>query len=154
MLTLTKDDETGLVVTRLFSATPQQLWEAHVDPVLIRQWMLGPDGWELTRCDSEGTAGGTIRFDWSNGQGDRLSLTGEIVEALPPHRMVHVERMHLPDPTPDNHVETLIDAEGDGCRLTLIMTLPDARTRDAMLDTGMAEGMEASYARLEALIAR
>ncbi|MCL4676134.1 MAG: SRPBCC domain-containing protein, partial [Pararhodobacter sp.] len=118
------------------------------------QWMLGPDGWEMTICESDGTAGGTMHFEWANAQGDSFSLTGETVEAEPPHRMVHVERMHLPDPTPDNHVETLIEAEGDGCCLTLIMTLPDAVTRDAMLDTGMAEGMEASYARLDALIAR
>jgi len=29
------------------------------------------------------------------------------------------------------------------------MSLPDAQTRKAMLATGMARGMEASYARLE-----
>jgi len=31
------------------------------------------------------------------------------------------------------------------------MTLPDAETRAAMLSTGMEDGMEASYVRLEAL---
>jgi len=29
------------------------------------------------------------------------------------------------------------------------MTLPDAKTREAMLATGMEHGMEASYQRLE-----
>jgi hypothetical protein len=32
------------------------------------------------------------------------------------------------------------------------MTLPDAQTRAAMLSTGMEDGMEASYARLEGMI--
>jgi uncharacterized protein YndB with AHSA1/START domain len=57
--------------------------------------------------------------------------------------------MHLPDPTPDNHVETTFDADGGGTLLTLRMTLPDAETRRAMLATGMEDGMGASYARLE-----
>jgi len=32
------------------------------------------------------------------------------------------------------------------------MTLPDAKTRAAMLATGMEHGMETSYARLEGMI--
>ena len=60
--------------------------------------------------------------------------------------------MHLPDPTPDNHVETTFAQEANGTLMTMRMTLPDADTRAAMLATGMEHGMEASYARLEAVI--
>jgi hypothetical protein len=60
--------------------------------------------------------------------------------------------MHMPDPTPDNHVETRFDEDGAGTLLTLRMTLPDAETRTRMLETGMEHGMEASYARLEKLV--
>lgn len=35
--------------------------------------------------------------------------------------------------------------------MTMRMTLPDAATREMMLATGMEEGMEASYARLDAM---
>jgi hypothetical protein len=35
--------------------------------------------------------------------------------------------------------------------MTMRMTLPDAATRAAMLSTGMEHGMEASYARLDAI---
>jgi hypothetical protein len=59
--------------------------------------------------------------------------------------------MHLPDPTPDNHVETRFDADGEGTLMTIRMTLPDAPTRAAMLATGMERGMEASYVRLDAI---
>jgi hypothetical protein len=37
--------------------------------------------------------------------------------------------------------------------MTMRMTLPDAATREAMLATGMADGMEQSYQRLEKVIA-
>jgi hypothetical protein len=60
--------------------------------------------------------------------------------------------MHLPDPTPDNHVETRFDRDGERTIMTLRMTLPDEQTRATMLATGMERGMEASYRRLEEMI--
>ena len=79
-------------------------------------------------------------------------LTGEYLELDPFRRIRHVERMFLPDPTPDNHVETTFEEDGTGTRMTLTMTLPDAATVEAMLATGMEHGMEASYKRLETVI--
>jgi len=156
MLTLTAKGDTQVLVTRHFSAQPQQIWDAHVDANLIAHWMLGPEGWVMTLCESDGTPGGDIHFVWANATGQTFSLTGEVLDVQPPTRMVHIERMHLPntipDTTPDNHVETLIEPAGTGSKLTLIMTLPDRQTREVMLDTGMADGMEASYARLDALL--
>jgi uncharacterized protein YndB with AHSA1/START domain len=100
-------------------------------------------------CLNEGKRGGKMRYEWSNGKGGSFFLTGEILELDPPHRIVHVERMHMPDPTPDNRVVTTFVADGSGTLMTMRMSLPDAETRRAMLATGMARGMEASYARLE-----
>jgi hypothetical protein len=59
--------------------------------------------------------------------------------------------MHLPDPTPDNHIETTFVPDGPGTLMTMRMTLPDAQTRAMMLSTGMEQGMETSYVRLESL---
>jgi uncharacterized protein YndB with AHSA1/START domain len=100
-------------------------------------------------CINEAKPGGKIRYEWSDGKGGGFFLTGEIIELNPPHRIVHVERMHMPDPTPDNHVETTFTADDSGTLMTMRMTLPDAETRKAMLATGMEVGMEASYVRLE-----
>jgi uncharacterized protein YndB with AHSA1/START domain len=117
----------------------------------MKQWMTGPEGWVMTHCVSEPVPGGKLRCDWTGPDGSGFHLTGEY-RALEPHRRIaHVERMFLPDPTPDNECETLFRPEGGGTLLTLTMTLPDATTREAMLATGMAEGMEASYARLDGL---
>ena len=91
---------------------------------------------------------------WANADGAGFSLTGEFVEVDAPHRTVHIERMHLPDPTPDNRIETTFAADGDGTLLTMRMQLPDAATRAMMLSTGMEHGMEIGYQRLEARWAR
>lgn len=103
-------------------------------------------------CISEARPHGKIRYEWTDGKGHGFYLTGEYVELEPYHRIVHVERMHLCEPTPDNRVETRFDPDGEGTLLTLRMTLPDAKTRAAMLATGMEHGMEASYARLEGML--
>jgi uncharacterized protein YndB with AHSA1/START domain len=148
-LTLRTEGDRHVVVTRRFAASPENVYRAHTEPTLIQKWLLGPDGWTMPVCISEPRPGGQIRFEWSDGKGGGFSLTGEYLELEPFRRIVHVERMHLPDPTPDNHVETTFEQDGAGTLLTLRMTLPDAETRAAMLATGMEHGMEASYGRLE-----
>jgi uncharacterized protein YndB with AHSA1/START domain len=151
-LTLTTEGDTHVLVTRHFAAAPEAVFRAHTDPAILQRWLLGPDGWTMPVCISEPTPGGRIRYEWSDGKGNGFSLTGEYVSLEPYRRIVHVERMHLPDPTPDNHVETRFAPDGTGTLMTMRMTLPDAKTRAAMLATGMEHGMEASYARLEATI--
>jgi uncharacterized protein YndB with AHSA1/START domain len=150
-MTLKTEGDTHVVVTRRFSAPPEAVYRAHTDAKLIQQWLLGPDGWTMPVCINEARPGGKIRYEWTNGKGAGFHLTGEYLE-LEPCSRIHVERLYLPDPTPDNHVETSFEAEGTGTSMTMRMTLPDAQTRAAMLATGMERGMEASNVRLEGMI--
>lgn len=151
-MTLKTEGDKHVVVTRRFAASPEAVYRAHTEPRLIQKWLLGPDGWTMPVCVSEARPGGKIRYEWTDGKGGGFHLTGEYLELVPFSRIVHVERMHLPDPTPDNHVETRFEQDATGTLMTMRITLPDAETRAAMLATGMEHGMEASYARLEAMI--
>jgi uncharacterized protein YndB with AHSA1/START domain len=151
-LTLMTEGNKHVVVTRRFAAPPEAVYHAHTEPKLIQKWMLGPDGWTMPVCVCEARPGGRIRYEWTDGKGGGFYLTGEFVELLPFRRIVHVERMHLPDPCPDNHVETRFEPDGSGTLMTMQMTVPNAQTRAAMLASGMEHGMEASYVRLEAMV--
>jgi len=151
-LTLQTEGDNYVVVTRRFAASPEAVYRAHIEPELIQQWLLGPDGWTMPVCISDARPNGKIRYGWTNGKGGGFHLTGEYLELEPYRRIVHVERMHLPDPTPDNRVETRFEVDGNGTLMTMRMSLPDAATRARMLASGMEGGMEASYLRLEALI--
>jgi uncharacterized protein YndB with AHSA1/START domain len=151
-LTLKTEGDTHVVVTRRFAAPPQAVYRAHTDASLVKQWMLGPEGWTMPVCTSEPKPGGKIHYEWSDGKGGGFYLTGEFLELKPYSRIVHVERMHIPDPTPDNHVETTFEPDGAGTLMTMRMTLPNAATRAAMLASGMEHGLEASYVRLESVI--
>ena len=151
-LTLKTEGDTHVVVTRRFAAPPETVYRAFTDPNLIRKWLLGPEGWTMPVCISEPRPGGKIRYEWKHTKQPSFYLTGEYVELRPHNRIVHVERMFLPDPTPENHIETTFDPDGSGTLMTMRMTLPDAKTRAAMLATGMERGMEMSYVRLDGLI--
>ncbi len=150
-LTIATEGDTHVVVTRRFVAPPEAVYRAHTEPKLLQKWMLGPDGWTMPVCICDPRPGGKIRYEWSNGQGGGFYLTGEFVELVPYSKIVHVERMHMPDTTPDNHVETRFQSDGKGTLMTMRMTLPSAEVRAAVLASGMEHGMEASYVRLESM---
>lgn len=151
-LELRTEGDTHVIVTRHFKAPPEAVYRAHTETALVKKWMLGPAGWTMPVCINEAKPGGKIRYEWADGSGNGFYLTGEFVELVPFSRIVHIERMHLPDPTPDNHIETRFEPDGAGTKMTMRMTLPDSETRKMMLASGMEHGMEDSYARLETMI--
>jgi uncharacterized protein YndB with AHSA1/START domain len=152
-MTLKTEGDKHIVVTRHFAASPEALYRAHTDPKIVQQWLLGPEGWTMPVCITDARPGGKFRYEWTNAsKGAGFHITGEFVEVDPPRKIVHIERMYLPDPTPDNHVETTFEPDGTGTLMTIRMTLPDAQTRKAMLSTGMEHGMEASYVRLDGML--
>jgi hypothetical protein len=53
----------------------------------------------------------------------------------------------MPEPSTLNEL-TLTAVDG-GTLLTVVITYPDSTVREAVLATGMTDGMEASYRRLE-----
>ena len=160
-MTLIHEGDRHVVVTRRFAASPEAVYRAHTDAALIRQRMLGPDGWtndhlrirrrpwrqdslRLERCPRQ-----RLLPHWRVA---RHGATGESLVMEPFERLVHVERMHLPDRAPDNHVETTFAPDGTGTLMTMRMTLPNAATRQAMLSTGMEQGIKASYVGLETVL--
>ena len=151
-LTSKLEGDTSVVFTRRFAATPEQMYRAHLEPEMIQKWLLGPDGWTMPVCITDSRPGGSFRYEWSDGKGNGFHITGEYQALEPFRRIVHVERMFLPDPTPDNHVETIFEADGAGTLMTMRMTVPSKEVREAMLASGMDQGMETSYARLESMI--
>ncbi len=153
-LKMTLDGETGLTITRRFAASPDRVWDAHFQPDLARRWLGGYEGWQMTDCTIDARPGGTMRMAWVGPDGGGFHILARFLEVAPKRRTLHVEQMFMPDPTPENRIETLFEADGDGgTLLTLHMQVPDTATRTAMLDTGMIDGMEWSYSRIDPVLA-
>jgi len=149
-------DDTHVRITRLIEGPIDLVWRAHQEPELLRQWMLGPEGWRMTVCDVDPSVGGRYRYEWEpleGVEGERFGFDGEALLVDAPRRTVTTEHM-----TGTDYPSTLNDLsleEEDGATLiTLLIEYPDKDTRDMVLATGMTEGMEASYARLEGVLTR
>lgn len=147
------DGETDLTLTRHFEAPPDLVYRAHTEAALVQKWALGPPGWRMPVCELDARLGGRFRYVYEHDKQRGFSIEGEFVALDPGKRIVHVERMFLPDPTPDNRIETRFEPVGGGTRMIARMSLPDAATREAMLATGMTDGMELSYQLLDQLVA-
>ena len=96
-MTLKTEGDTHVVVTRRFAASPEAVYRAHTETSLIQKWLLGPDGWTMPVCINDPRPGGKFRYEWTDGKGHGFYLTGEYLELVPFRRIVHVERMHLPE---------------------------------------------------------
>ena len=139
-------DDQHVRITRLIDGPQELVWRAHHEPALMGKWMLGPDGWQMVEC----TVGDTYRYVWQQGDDEstRFGFEGETVLSEPQWREVTTEKMiGMDGPGTLNDMELY---EEDGVTLlTLVIEYPDKDTRDMILATGMTDGMEASYARLE-----
>lgn len=145
-------DERTVRVTRILHGTPRQVWDAHHEPELLNRWFHGPDGWALVDCRVAPAPGETTRFEWAPDdgvEGEAFALTGQLLETDPPHREVFTETMEGVDAPPTRNEQTLTAVEG-GTLLTLVITYDSADLRETILGTGMVDGMEAGYRRLEA----
>ena len=137
-------------ISRVIRGTVEQVWRAHHEPELMQRWLLGPDGWTMPVCEVATTVGEKYRYEWEpvDGPEGRFGFEGELLESAPPYRAVTTERMiGMPGEGTLNEL-TLTPVTG-GTLLAIVITFPDAETRDAILASGMTDGMEASFARLE-----
>lgn len=152
--------DTQVRVTRDFVAPRQLVWDCHTRPALVRRWMLGPPGWSMPVCEMDVRPGGKYRWRWkSNANGAEFGFFGDFREVDQPARMVHAEnydpgdiggKMDVSQPA----IITTTFSEKDGVTsLEMIMTFASKEVRDAAVSTGMTDGMEIGYQRLDKLFA-
>jgi uncharacterized protein YndB with AHSA1/START domain len=145
-------------VTREFAAPAALVYRAYTEPTLVRRWMLGPPGWTMPVCEMDVRVGGKYRWRWqSTEDGKEFGFFGEFVEVSAASKLVHTEYF---DPGEvggnmgDGALITVTFVErGSVTRVTSRMDFKTKEARDAALSTGMTDGMEMSYAQLDALLA-
>lgn len=141
--------DTKVRFTRIIRGSVEQVWRAYHEPELLRRWMLGPDGWTMPVCEVAKAPGERFRYEWVDSQGgNRFGFEGEILEMQAPNREVATEQLIGQEGDPSINDLTLTPVAG-GTLMSLVITYPSMEVRDIVLGTGMLEGMEQSYARLE-----
>lgn len=143
-------DDTHVIVRREVRGTLQQVWRAHHEAALLQQWLLGPDGWTMPVCEVATTVGETYRYEWQGQKPEqRFGFTGTLLESEAPRRAVTTEQMIGVESGSTTNELTLSPRPGGRTLIEVRITYPTKELRDTVLATGMVDGMETSYARLE-----
>lgn len=143
------DGDTDIVIRRDFAHPPAKVWRALTEPQLIRQWMA-IEGFPMTRCEIDPRAGGSFHYAWSGPDGNAFFFSGPVVAVSAPHHMTHVEYFNGDTSSGATITTDLVD-QGSGTRMIMRMRYDSAEARAAAIATGMTDGMDEVYGKLDAL---
>jgi uncharacterized protein YndB with AHSA1/START domain len=147
-LEVTTPSDTSIVVTRSFDAPRQLVWDCHTKPELVRRWLCDPTGWTMPVCEIDLRVGGAYRYRWRNEKtGFEFGCSGVHLAIAEPARIVTSERMEGFEG--ESHNTLLLTETGGRTLLTLSMEFGSKEGRDAAIKSGMTDGMEQCYARIE-----
>jgi len=138
-------------VVRAFRAPRRLVYEAMSNPKHLPKWMTGPEGWTMPICEMDLRVGGKWRFVYRMPDGKEMAMQGAYREIVPQERMVSTESWGPEWPDTVNTME-LTDAQQGVTIMTLTVLYPSKEARDAALGSGMKEGMDKGFARLDALL--
>jgi len=155
--------DTEVRVSRSFHAPRALVWQAHTVPELMRRW-LGYPGWTMPVCDMDVRLGGKFRWRWRQDEdGQTFGFFGPFTEVDEPAKLSYDQyydpgNFELPDggAMPTDNPTRIRSAYTEKNGITTLVTVMDygsKEARDAAMSTGMTDGMEVSYQRLDALVA-
>jgi len=154
-LQISTPTDTTIVLARSFDAPRRMVWEAMFTPDKMRRWMLPPPGWTTTSCECDTRVGGAVAVAWKSDEADpAMTLRGVFTEVVPHERIVHTEIMALGS---GQIIGSLVEKhefaeQGGRTAMRITQTFASKEARDGALASGMDQGMEACYQKLDGLL--
>ncbi len=141
------------IMTRVFNAPRDLLFKAMTDPAQIPNWW-GPRAYTTIVDQMDAQSGGQWRYIQRDSNGHEWAFHGVYHTVSAPDKVIDTfEFEGMP-----GHVilETMtLEAQGDGkTLLTVSSVFQSVADRDGMLQSGMEDGSNESYDRLEELVAQ
>ncbi len=144
---LTTPADRTAVITHVFNAPRELVWQAMTQPEHVRQW-YGLRAMTMITCEIDLRVGGRWRYVLRSPDGQEYGFSGEYREIVAPERVVFTEGFEaMPG---HEYVVTAVYTEQDG-KTTLTSTLlyQSNADRDGHLGSGMEGGMRETYERLD-----
>ncbi len=141
-----------LEITREFDAPRERVFRAHVDPALVAQW-LGPRRLAMEIDHYDIRRGGSYSYRHVDEDGTAYGFWGAVHEVRSEELIIQTFGF---DGAPDDAFleRATFEDLGDGrTRLRVVSVVHDVAVRDGMLASGMQDGMNQSYERLDELLA-
>jgi uncharacterized protein YndB with AHSA1/START domain len=150
---ITLDPKVPLVrITREFDASPDRVFRAHTDPELVEQW-LGPRRHQMRIDRYDCRTGGSYRYI-HHSDGNEYAFYGSFHEVRPSELIVQTFTYEgYPDGVSLDRL-LLEDLAGGRTRLVVTSLVESFEARDAVIASGMADGVRESYERLDDLLDR
>jgi uncharacterized protein YndB with AHSA1/START domain len=151
--TLTLPTDEQILITRDFDAPKHLVYKAWTTRELVKQWWHANRG-EMTVAEIDLRVGGKWRFVMVADDGMEVGFHGEYREIVPDERIVSTEVYEgLPEGVSEDDAATLNTAtftEADGrTMLTVLIEAPNTASRDAIIDSGMEDGLQDALDLLE-----
>lgn len=140
-----------IVMTRVFDAPPEKVYQAFTDPALIPQWW-GMEGVTTIVDELDVRKGGKWRFIHRGEGGEEYAFNGVYLHLAPNEQVVYSFEF---EPMPGHILmETVtLEAQPDGKTKVIDSSVfQSVADRDGMLASGMESGATESWDRLEALL--
>jgi len=152
-LKVTASGDREIVMTRVFDAPRNLVFDAYTKPELLKRWLGVFGRWSLPICEVDLRVGGTYRWVWRGADGAEMGVRGVYREVVPPERLVNTEKF---DEAwyPGESLNTAVFVEQGGKTTLTVTTRYESReARDAVLKSPMEGGVAQSYDKLAELLA-
>jgi len=146
--TVTLPSDEQILIVRDFDAPRALVWEAYTTPELVARWWHARRG-EVTSIEIDLRVGGSWRYAMTTSEsGFEVAFHGAYRELVPHERIVSTE---IYEGAPEHEAVNVVTfAEADGVtRLEILMQADSRQTRDAILATGMEDGLQDALDLLE-----
>ena len=139
-------------VTREFAAPPELVFRAYSDPVLLTRWLGGPR-LEMTVDTWEPRHGGRWRYIHRGAGGEEYIFRGVFHGDLTIDGITQTWEYEGWPGAVSLETVTFVPGPANSTRLQIHTTYPSVEARDQMIGSGMEEGMNDGFARLDELLA-
>jgi uncharacterized protein YndB with AHSA1/START domain len=148
-----------LVTTRIYDAPRELVYRAWTDPKQLAKW-FPPEGLSSPRCEVDARPGGVFRVDMKAPDGPPFDGKvfpgpGVFQEVVPNERLVFTM---TPEIEPGRSMPMVLmsvrfeDYAGKKTKLTIEQTLPTVADYEAMVKTGMKQGINESLDKLAGVL--
>lgn len=151
-LNLTTPSEREISWTRVFEAPRNLVFDAITKPELIRQWLLGPDGWTMPVCEVDLRIGGSFRYVWHHPEKGDMGMGGVFREIIRPEKIVNTEVFDESWYVGEGVSKVHLEEQNGKTTLTNTMCYESKEARDMVMKSNMESGLTASYERLAGLL--
>ena len=147
-VTLPTDEQ--ILITREFDAPKHLVYKAWTTPELVKRWWNAKRG-EVTIAEIDLRVGGAWRSVMVTDDGFEVAFHGEYREIVPNERIVSTEVYEgMPDAEDHPGLNTVTLTETDGrTTLTILSEYRTRETRDAVIESGMEDGLQDALDLLE-----